>query len=73
MRDLAVANAFFKPGPAMGGMAEAFVRRYRGQEAVGYLHPALASILVPPRACCMFQEQIFRVAREVAGLELGAG
>ena len=33
VRDLAIANAFFKPGPAMGGMADAFVRRYRGQEA----------------------------------------
>ena len=39
--DLAIANAFFKPGPAMGGMAAAFVRRYRGEEAVAYLHPAL--------------------------------
>jgi DNA polymerase III alpha subunit len=28
--DLAVTNAFFKPGPSLGGMAGAFVRRYRG-------------------------------------------
>ncbi len=33
VRDLAVANAFFKPGPATGGMADAFVQRYRGQAA----------------------------------------
>jgi DNA polymerase III subunit alpha len=31
VRDLAIANAFFKPGPAMGGMADTFVRRYPGQ------------------------------------------
>ena len=43
--DLAIANAFFKPGPALGGMAGSFVRRYRGEEAVAYLHPALAPIL----------------------------
>ena len=30
--DLAVAGAFFKPGPATGGMARAFIRRYRGEE-----------------------------------------
>jgi DNA polymerase-3 subunit alpha len=66
--DLAIANAFFKPGPAMGGMAQAFVRRYRGEEAVTYLHPALKPILGHTRGVLIFQEQILRVAREVAGL-----
>ncbi|MDX9953945.1 MAG: DNA polymerase III subunit alpha [Anaerolineae bacterium] len=66
--DLAIANAFFKPGPATGGMADAFVRRYRGQERVTYLHPALASILGPTKGVLIFQEQILRVATEIAGL-----
>ncbi len=68
VRDLAVANAFFKPGPATGGMARAFVQRYRGQAAVHYLHPALAPILEPTMGVLLFQEQVLRVAREVAGL-----
>ncbi len=66
--DLAVANAFFKPGPATGGMARAFVRRYRGEEAVSYLHPSLAAILGPTRGVLIFQEQILRLARQIAGL-----
>ncbi len=66
--DLAIANAFFKPGPATGGMAAAFVRRYRGEEAVRYLHPALARILGPTKGVLIFQEQILRVATEIAGL-----
>ena len=66
--DLAIANAFFKPGPAMGGMAAAFVRRYRGEEAVAYLHPALKPILGPTKGVLIFQEQILRLAREIAGL-----
>ena len=66
--DLAIANAFFKPGPAMGGMAGAFVRRYRGEEAVAYLHPALEPILGPTKGVLIFQEQILRLAREIAGL-----
>ncbi len=66
--DLAVANAFFKPGPAMGGMATAFVRRYRGEEAVSYLHPALQPILGRTKGVLIFQEQILRLAREIAGL-----
>jgi DNA polymerase III subunit alpha len=66
--DLAAANAFFKPGPATGGMAAAFVRRYRGLEPVSYLHPALAPILASTQGILLFQEQILRLATEIAGL-----
>ena len=55
--DLAVANAFFKPGPATGGMARSFVRRYRGEEAVTYLHPTLEPILGATKGVLIFQEQ----------------
>ena len=68
VRDLAVANAFFKPGPATGGMAAAFVRRYRGEEAVSFLHPTLEPILGKTQGVMLFQEQILRVATEIAGL-----
>jgi DNA polymerase III subunit alpha len=71
VRDLAIANAFFKPGPSTGGMARAFVRRYRGEEPVSFLHPSLAPILGPTKGVLIFQEQILRVAREVAGLSWG--
>jgi len=67
--DLAVANAFFKPGPATGGMAQAFIRRYRGEEDVRYLHPSLEPILAPTKGVLLFQEQILRVATEIAGLD----
>ncbi len=67
-RDLAVANAFFKPGPATGGMAAAFVRRYRGEEPVRFLHPALQPILGDTQGVLLFQEQILRLATEIAGL-----
>lgn len=68
IQDLAVANAFFKPGPAMGGMAQAFVRRYRGEEPVSLLHPALGPILNGTQGILLFQEQVLRVAHEIAGL-----
>jgi DNA polymerase-3 subunit alpha len=68
VQDLAIANAFFKPGPSTGGMAGAFVRRYRGEEPVTYLHPSLIPILGPTKGVLIFQEQILRVAREIAGL-----
>lgn len=68
VRDLAVANAFFKPGPATGGMAQSFIRRYRGEEPVSYLHPALEPILAPTQGVLLFQEQVLRIAVEIAGL-----
>ena len=68
VQDLAIANAFFKPGPAMGGQAESFVRRYRGEEPPAYLHPALAPILARTKGVLIFQEQVLRVVTEIAGL-----
>lgn len=68
VQDLAIANAFFKPGPALGGMAQHFIRRYRGVEPVTYLHPALEPILRRTKGVLIFQEQILRIAREIAGL-----
>jgi DNA polymerase-3 subunit alpha len=69
IQDLAVANAFFKPGPATGGMARTFVRRYRGEEPVAFLHSALAPILESTQGVLLFQEQVLRIAREIAGLD----
>jgi DNA-directed DNA polymerase III PolC len=68
VQDLAIANAFFKPGPALGGMARAFVLRYRGEAPVSYLHPALEPILGRTKGVLIFQEQILRIAVEIAGL-----
>jgi DNA-directed DNA polymerase III PolC len=68
LSDLAVANAFFKPGPATGGMAQTFVRRYRDEAQVSYLHSTLEPILGSTQGVLLFQEQILRVAREIAGL-----
>lgn len=66
--ELADASAFFKPGPATGGMARSFVRRYRGEEKISYLHPSLEPILGRTKGVLLFQEQVLRLATEVAGL-----
>jgi DNA polymerase III alpha subunit len=68
VRDLAVANAFFKPGPATGGQADIFVRRYRGEAQTRYQHPSLEPILARTKGVLIFQEQVLRVATEIAGL-----
>jgi DNA polymerase-3 subunit alpha len=68
IRDLAIANAYFRPGPLIGGMGETFIRRYRSEESVEYLHPSLEAVLGNTKGVLIFQEQVLRVAREIAGL-----
>jgi DNA-directed DNA polymerase III PolC len=68
IKDLAIANAYFRPGPLIGGMGDTFMRRYRSEESVDYLHPSLEPILGNTKGVLIFQEQVLRVAREIAGL-----
>jgi DNA-directed DNA polymerase III PolC len=68
--DLMVALALYRPGPLTGGLKDAFVRRYRGQEKVSQLHPALAPLLEDTYGVILYQEQVLRIAHELAGLSL---
>ena len=71
IEDVTVALALFKPGPLQGGLKDAFVRRHRGQEATRYLHPALEPILRSTYGVVLYQEQVLRIAHELAGFSLG--
>ena len=69
--DLLVALALYRPGPLQGGLKDAFVRRHLGQESAEYLHPALEPILRETYGVILYQEQVLRIAHEVAGFTLG--
>ena len=71
LEDVAVAMALFKPGPLRGGLKDAFVRRHRGQEEVRYLHPALEPVLESTHGVVLYQEQVLRIAHDLAGFSLG--
>jgi DNA polymerase III alpha subunit len=47
------------------------VRRHLGQEGAEYLHPALEPILRETYGVILYQEQVLRIAHEVAGFSLG--
>ena len=68
--DILVALALYRPGPLTGGLKDAFVRRYRGQEQVTHLHPALTPLLSDTYGVILYQEQVLRIAHELAGLSL---
>ncbi len=68
--DIMVALALFRPGPLGGGMKEAFVKRFKGEEAVSHIHPALEPILAETFGVILYQEQVLRIANQLAGFSL---
>ena len=69
--DLIATLALYRPGPLKGGLKDAFVRRHLGQEAASYLHPTLEPVLRESYGVVLYQEQVLRIAHEVAGMSLG--
>lgn len=68
--DIMIALALFRPGPMTGGLKDAFVRRHLGQESVEHLHPALENLLADTYGVVLYQEQVLRIASELAGFSL---
>lgn len=78
-RELAPSNldelialiALHRPGPLGSGMMDTFIRRKHGVDSVHYLHPSLAPILEETRGIIVYQEQVQRIASDLAGYSLG--
>ena len=68
--DIMAALALYRPGPLTGGLKEAFVRRFKGQEEVRHIHAALAPLLAETFGVILYQEQVLRIANEIAGFDL---
>jgi error-prone DNA polymerase len=65
--DLVVEVAIIRPGPIQGNAVHPFLRRKQGLEPVTYLHPSLEPVLKDSMGVILYQEQVMRVAIEVAG------
>jgi len=61
---------FPSPGPLSGGLKDAFVRRFKGQEPVTHIHSALAPLLDETFGVILYQEQVLRIANAIAGFDL---
>ena len=53
-----------------GGLKDAFVQRHLGREQIEHIHPALAPLLENTYGVILYQEQVLRIASELAGLSL---
>ena len=65
--DLVVEVAIIRPGPIQGNAVHPYLRRKQGLEPVTYLHPTLEPILKDSMGVILYQEQIMRIATDVAG------
>ncbi|MEW5992466.1 MAG: PHP domain-containing protein [Chloroflexota bacterium] len=65
--DLVVEVAIIRPGPIQGNAVHPYLRRKQGLEPVEYLHPSLQPILAETMGVILYQEQVMKVAIDVAG------
>ncbi|MDK2817020.1 MAG: polymerase subunit alpha [Moorella sp. (in: firmicutes)] len=69
--DIIALVALYRPGPLGSGMVEDFIERKHGLKPITYLHPALEPILKDTYGVILYQEQVMRIASELAGFTLG--
>jgi error-prone DNA polymerase len=65
--DLVVEVAIIRPGPIQGNAVHPYLRRRQGLEPVTYLHPSLEPALRETLGVILYQEQVMKVAIDVAG------
>ncbi len=71
--DIIALLALYRPGPLESGMVKQFVDRKHGREKITYLHPLLEPILKNTYGVILYQEQVMRIAADMADYSLGDG
>ena len=69
--DLIALNALYRPGPLQGGVVDRFIERRHGREEIEYDSPALEPILRDTYGVIAYQEQVMRIASDLAGFTMG--
>jgi DNA polymerase-3 subunit alpha len=75
--DIIALLALYRPGPLESGMVDLFVRRKHGEEKVEYPYPSLEPVLQPiledTYGVILYQEQVMKIASDLANYSLGEG
>jgi len=64
--DIIALVALYRPGPLNSGMVDDFVKRKHGKQAVEYIVPELETILKETYGVIVYQEQVMKIAVELA-------
>jgi DNA polymerase-3 subunit alpha len=71
IEDISSILALYRPGPLDAGLIPKFIDRKHGREKIQYEHPLLEPILNETYAVLVYQEQIMKMAQDLAGYTLG--
>ncbi|MFM7455128.1 MAG: DNA polymerase III subunit alpha, partial [Vulcanococcus sp.] len=71
LEDISSILALYRPGPLDAGLIPKFINRKHGREAIDFAHEKLQPILKETYGIMVYQEQIMRIAQDLAGYSLG--
>jgi DNA polymerase-3 subunit alpha len=69
--DLIALNALYRPGPLRAGVVDDYIARKHGRVEIKYETKELEPILKDTYGVIAYQEQVMRVARDLAGFTMG--
>ena len=68
VRDLSMATAIYRPGPLAAKVDKLIIKARRNKENKKYDHPVIDEILKDTSGYCVYQEQILKLANQLAGM-----
>ncbi len=71
LEDISSILALYRPGPLDAGLIPKFINRKHGREQIDFPHSSLAPILGETYGIMIYQEQIMKIAQDLAGYSLG--
>lgn len=71
LEDISSVLALYRPGPLDAGLIPKFINRKHGREAIEFAHAKLEPILRETYGIMVYQEQIMKIAQDLAGYSLG--
>ncbi|MFC1903199.1 DNA polymerase III subunit alpha, partial [Chloroflexota bacterium] len=66
--DIIISISLVRPGPLKSNMDKDYLSRRHGQKPVTYLHPKLKNALGETLGVILYQEQVLKVAHDLAGM-----
>jgi DNA polymerase-3 subunit alpha len=69
--DVIAINALYRPGPLGSDMVSDFIECKHGRKKIAYEDPRLEPILAETYGVILYQEQVMRIASDLAGFTLG--
>ncbi len=71
IEDVSSILALYRPGPLDAGLIPEFIDRKHGRKPIKYKHPLLETIQQETYGVLVYQEQIMKMAQDLAGYSLG--